>query len=237
MDFALTDEQRLIKETARTFTDKEIVPRARDNDRNAHFDAELVAQMAEQGYLGAIVPQEYGGAGLDYLSYGLIVEEIGRGDSSMRTVVSVQTSLVCSAIVRWGTEEQKQRYPPQAVLRRVAGVLRPHRARHGLRRRQPAHPRAQDGRGLGHQRRQDVDLDGQRRQAGAHLRPDRPGESPQGAGLLPGRDRRQRRLPASGDPRQARPARVGHRRHLVERLRGRETMRCWVRSGTASRSR
>jgi alkylation response protein AidB-like acyl-CoA dehydrogenase len=113
MDFALTDEQQLIKETARAFTDKEIVPRARDNDRNAHFDTELVAKIAEQGYLGAIVPTEYGGAGLDYLSYGLVVEEIGRGDSSMRTVVSVQTSLVCSAIVRWGTEEQKQRYLPK----------------------------------------------------------------------------------------------------------------------------
>src|ERR1700744_1437327 len=113
MDFALTDEQQLIRETARAFTDKEIVPRARDNDRNAHFDTELVAKIAEQGYLGAIVPQEYGGAGLDYLSYGLVVEEIGRGDSSMRTVVSVQTSLVCSAIVRWGTEEQKRRYLPK----------------------------------------------------------------------------------------------------------------------------
>jgi butyryl-CoA dehydrogenase len=113
MDFALTDEQQLIKETARAFTDKEIVPRSRDNDRNAHFDTELVAKIAEQGYLGAIVPTEYGGAGLDYLSYGLVVEEIGRGDSSMRTVVSVQTSLVCSAIVRWGTEEQKQRYLPK----------------------------------------------------------------------------------------------------------------------------
>ncbi len=113
MDFALTDEQQLIKETARRFTDGEIVPRSRDNDRNAHFDTELVAKIAEQGYLGAIVPPEYGGAGLDYLSYGLIVEEIGRGDSSMRTVVSVQTSLVCSAIVRWGTEEQKRRYLPK----------------------------------------------------------------------------------------------------------------------------
>jgi alkylation response protein AidB-like acyl-CoA dehydrogenase len=113
MDFSLTDEQRLIKETARDFTAKEIVPRARDNDRNAHFDTELVAKIAAQGYLGAIVPLEYGGAGLDYLSYGLIVEEIGRGDSSMRTVVSVQTSLVCSAIVRWGTEEQKRRYLPR----------------------------------------------------------------------------------------------------------------------------
>jgi butyryl-CoA dehydrogenase len=113
MDFALTDEQQLVRETARAFTDNEIVPRARQNDRNEHFDLELVAKLADQGYLGAIVPSQYGGAGLDYLTYGLIVEEIGRGDSSMRTVVSVQTSLVCSAIVRWGTEEQKQRYLPK----------------------------------------------------------------------------------------------------------------------------
>ena len=113
MDFELTDEQRLVRETARAFTDNEIVERARENDRNEHFDLELVAKIAAQGYLGAIVPREYGGAGLDYLTYGLIVEEIGRGDSAMRTVVSVQTSLVCSAILRWGTEEQKQHYLPK----------------------------------------------------------------------------------------------------------------------------
>ena len=113
MDLQLSDEQRLIRETARKFTDNEIVPRARDNDRNEHFDLELVQKLADQGYLGAIVPRDYGGAGLDYLSYGLIVEEVGRGDSSMRTVVSVQTSLVCSAIVRWGSEEQKQEYLPR----------------------------------------------------------------------------------------------------------------------------
>jgi butyryl-CoA dehydrogenase len=113
MDFELTDEQRLVRETARAFTDNEIVERARENDRNEHFDLELVEKIAAQGYLGAIVPREYGGAGLDYLTYGLIVEEIGRGDSAMRTVVSVQTSLVCSALVRWGTEEQKQHYLPK----------------------------------------------------------------------------------------------------------------------------
>jgi alkylation response protein AidB-like acyl-CoA dehydrogenase len=113
MDFELTDEQRLVRETARDFTDNEIVERARENDRNEHFDLELVRKIADQGYLGAIVPREYGGAGLDYLTYGLIVEEIGRGDSAMRTVVSVQTSLVCSAILRWGTEEQKQHYLPK----------------------------------------------------------------------------------------------------------------------------
>jgi butyryl-CoA dehydrogenase len=113
MDFELTDEQRLVRETARAFTDNEIVERARENDRNEHFDLELVEKIAAQGYLGAIVPQEYGGAGLDYLTYGLIVEQIGRGDSAMRTVVSVQTSLVCSALVRWGTEEQKRYYLPK----------------------------------------------------------------------------------------------------------------------------
>jgi butyryl-CoA dehydrogenase len=113
MDFELTDEQQLVRETARSFTDNEIVPRARDNDRNEHFDTELVAKIAAQGYLGAIVPREYGGAGLDYLTYGLVVEEVGRGCSAMRTVVSVQTSLVSSAFMRWGTEEQKQHYLPK----------------------------------------------------------------------------------------------------------------------------
>src|SRR5437870_10730804 len=113
MDFELTDEQRLIKSTAREFTDSEIVERSRENARNHHFDLDIVKKIADQGYLGAIVPQQYGGAGLDYVSYGLVVEEIGRGDSAMRTVVSVQTALVCSAILRWGTEEQKQRYLPK----------------------------------------------------------------------------------------------------------------------------
>ncbi|MGI8580402.1 MAG: acyl-CoA dehydrogenase family protein [Solirubrobacteraceae bacterium] len=112
MDFDLTDEQQLIRDTAREFTDREVVERARDNDRNEFFDLELVGKMAAQGYLGAIVPREYGGAGLDYLSYGLIVEEIGRGDGAMRTALSVNTSLVCSSLVRWGTEEQKQRHLP-----------------------------------------------------------------------------------------------------------------------------
>jgi butyryl-CoA dehydrogenase len=113
MDFDLTDEQRLIKDTAREFTDNELIERTRENARNHHFDLELVNKIAAQGYLGAIIPPEYGGAGLDYLSYGLIVEEIGRGDSAIRTVISVQTSLVCSGILKWGTEEQKSKYLPK----------------------------------------------------------------------------------------------------------------------------
>src|SRR5215203_4270239 len=113
MDFDLNDEQQLIRDAARTFADRELAERARENDRNHHFDTDLVGMIAEQGYLGAIVPQQYGGAGLDYVTYAVVVEEIGRHDSAMRTVISVQTSLVCSSILRWGTEEQKQRYLPK----------------------------------------------------------------------------------------------------------------------------
>jgi butyryl-CoA dehydrogenase len=113
MDFELSDEQQLIRRTAREFSDREVAPRAAENARNKHFDLELVAKIAEQGYLGAIVPREYGGAGLDYVTYSLLTEEIGRNDSAMRTVISVQTSLVCSSLLRWGTEEQKTRYLPR----------------------------------------------------------------------------------------------------------------------------
>jgi alkylation response protein AidB-like acyl-CoA dehydrogenase len=113
MDFDLTDEQALVRETARAFADREVMPAAKENSRRHHFDLELVRKIADQGYLGAIVPEEYGGAGLDYVTYGIIAEEVGRGDSAMRTVISVQTSLVCSTLLRWGTEEQKRRWLPK----------------------------------------------------------------------------------------------------------------------------
>ena len=123
IDFELTDEQRLIRETARDFTDKEIAPRARDNDRNEHFDTELVQKIADMGFLGAIVPEQYGGRGVDYRTYGLIVEEIGRGCSAMRTVVSVVTSLVCSSLDRWGSEEQKQEWLPRLCTGEALGCF------------------------------------------------------------------------------------------------------------------
>jgi butyryl-CoA dehydrogenase len=123
IDFELTDEQRLIRETARDFTDKEIVPVVRENDRNEKFDLDLVRKLGDMGFLGPIVAEEYGGRGLDYRTYGLIVEEIGRGDSSARTVVSVQTSLVCSSIQRWGTEEQKQQWLPKLCTAEILGCF------------------------------------------------------------------------------------------------------------------
>jgi len=112
IDFELTDEQRLIRDTAREFADNEIAPRARESDREGRFDTELVLKLGDMGFIGPILPEEYGGRGIDYRTYALIVEEIGRADSSARTVVSVNTSLVGSAIVRWGTDEQKQRLIP-----------------------------------------------------------------------------------------------------------------------------
>ena len=112
MTVGLTDEQALIRETARHFVDNEVVPRIRESDRAERFDRELAERLGDMGYLGAPVGEEYGGRGLDYVTYGIIVEEVGRGDSAMRTVVSVQTSLVCGSIERWGTEEQKQRWLP-----------------------------------------------------------------------------------------------------------------------------
>jgi butyryl-CoA dehydrogenase len=95
----------------------------RENDRAARFDRELASKLGEVGYLGAPVGEEYGGRSLDYLSYGLIVEQVGRADSSARTVVSVQTSLVCGSIERWGSEEQKRHWLPRLCSGEALGCF------------------------------------------------------------------------------------------------------------------
>ncbi len=123
MDLSLSDEQKLIQDSAREFTDGEIIPKVREADRAEKFDIELARKLGEMGYLGAPVAEEYGGRGLDYIGYGLIVEQIGRGDSAMRTVVSVQTSLVSGSIERWGTEEQKQQWLPKLTSGEAFGCF------------------------------------------------------------------------------------------------------------------
>jgi butyryl-CoA dehydrogenase len=123
VDLNLSDEQKLIAESAREFADKEILPRVRDNDRAARFDRELASKLGEVGYLGAPVAEEYGGRGLDYIGYGLIVEQVGRADSSARTVVSVQTSLVCGSIEQWGSEEQKREWLPRLCSGEALGCF------------------------------------------------------------------------------------------------------------------
>ena len=123
IDFELSNEQRLIRDTAREFADREILSRARDMDRAGELDLGLVRSLGEMGYLGAIVSERYGGRGLDHRTYALIVEEVGRGDSSARTVVSVQTSLVCSSIERWGTEAQKHEWLPRLCAGEALGCF------------------------------------------------------------------------------------------------------------------
>jgi butyryl-CoA dehydrogenase len=113
MDFSLTPEQELIRASAREFCEREIVPHARDWDRAEELDRGLVPRLAAAGYLGATIAEEYGGMGLDTVSYCLLMEELGRADSSVRGIVSVNLGLVGKTIAKWGTDEQKREWLPQ----------------------------------------------------------------------------------------------------------------------------
>jgi hypothetical protein len=110
VDFRLTEEQKLVRDTARDFVDKEIVPHAREWERKGEVPRALYAKMAELGFLGAPVPTKYGGAGMDYVSFVLLMEEISRGSSSVRTTVSVQTSLSETTLTMFGDEAQKRKW-------------------------------------------------------------------------------------------------------------------------------
>ena len=112
MDFRLSDEQQLIRETARAFCDAEIAPYAAEWDRIEAIDRSIVGKLAELGFLSAALPEEHGGMGLEMVSYALVVEEIGRADSNVRGIVSVSNGLYGKSVARWGTDEQKARLLP-----------------------------------------------------------------------------------------------------------------------------
>jgi len=113
MNFDLTEEQKMVKDMAKKFAETEIIPFARENDIKEHFPMEILKKMAPLGFLGGPIPENYGGAGLDFISDAIIFEEIGRADSSLRTTLSVQVSLVGLTLLLWGSEEQKQKYLPK----------------------------------------------------------------------------------------------------------------------------
>jgi alkylation response protein AidB-like acyl-CoA dehydrogenase len=113
MDFALSEEQELIRATAREFCDREIVPHAREWDRTERMDLGIVEKLADVGFLGCALPEEYGGMGLDTVSYCLVMEELGRADSSVRGIVSVNNGLAGKTIARWGTDVQKAEWLPK----------------------------------------------------------------------------------------------------------------------------
>ena len=112
LDAQLSDEERLIGATARRYAQEKLLPRVLDAFRNEHTDVAIFREMGELGLLGATLPPEYGGAGLNYVSYGLIAREIERVDSGFRSMMSVQSSLVMVPIFTFGTEAQKQKYLP-----------------------------------------------------------------------------------------------------------------------------
>src|SRR5438445_3620624 len=121
MDFELTDEQRLLQDTVRRFVDDRILPNAIENDINHHLDLNVIEGMAELGILGVVIPEEYGGAGLDFVCEALACEEIERGEAAFRTLVSVHVGLNSLPLLKYATEEQKQRWlVPQARGEKIA---------------------------------------------------------------------------------------------------------------------
>jgi glutaryl-CoA dehydrogenase (non-decarboxylating) len=121
VDFELSPEQRLIQDTVRSFVDERVLPNAIENDINHHLDMKVIEGMAELGLLGIVVPEEYGGAGLDFVAEALACEEIERGEAAFRTLISVHVGLNSLALLRYASEEQKQRYlVPQAKGEKLA---------------------------------------------------------------------------------------------------------------------
>ncbi|HSL91636.1 MAG TPA: acyl-CoA dehydrogenase family protein, partial [Candidatus Limnocylindrales bacterium] len=110
MVFDLTEEQRMIQETTRSFALKEVLPKAAELDESGRYPGELVQQMAELGLLGVAVPEEYGGAGMDTVCYAIAMEEIARACASTAVIMSVNNSLVCDPLLKFGTEEQKKKH-------------------------------------------------------------------------------------------------------------------------------
>ncbi|GAA0879795.1 acyl-CoA dehydrogenase family protein [Algoriphagus jejuensis] len=113
LDDLLTEEQLLIRSSMRDFVKKEISPYIEDWAQNAYFPYDIVRKFGEVGAFGPQLPEQYGGGGLDYISYGLIMQEIERGDSGMRSTASVQGSLVMYPIYKFGSEEQRNKYLPK----------------------------------------------------------------------------------------------------------------------------
>jgi len=123
IDDLLTEEHKLIRSSIRDFVKKEISPYIEDWCQNAHFPSEIVPKFGEIGAFGPTIPTEYGGGGLDYISYGLIMQEVERGDSGMRSTASVQGSLVMYPIYKFGSEEQRKKYLPKLASGEYLGCF------------------------------------------------------------------------------------------------------------------
>ncbi|MEV6341148.1 acyl-CoA dehydrogenase family protein [Nocardia vinacea] len=123
MNLELSDEQAAAKRLAAEFVDREISPHATEWDRTESVDTAIVAELGEVGFLGLTIPEEYGGSGGDHLTYCLVLEELGRGDSAVRGIVSVSLGLVAKSINHYGTEEQKRTWLPRLTSGAALGCF------------------------------------------------------------------------------------------------------------------
>ncbi len=123
LETRLTDDERAIRDAARAFAQDKLQPRVLEAYREDHFHPEIMTEMGELGLLGANIPEEYGGAGVNYVSYGLIAREIERVDSGYRSAMSVQSSLVMYPIYAWGSEDQKKKYLPKLATGEFIGCF------------------------------------------------------------------------------------------------------------------
>ena len=123
LDDLLTDEHKLVREVARIWVKREVSPIIEEYAQRAEFPKQIIKGLADIGAFGTYIPEEYGGAGLDHLSYGLIMQEIERGDSGVRSTASVQTSLVMYPIWKYGNEEQRLKYLPKLATGEFMGCF------------------------------------------------------------------------------------------------------------------
>ncbi|MFI2606879.1 acyl-CoA dehydrogenase family protein [Kitasatospora sp. NPDC018619] len=123
MNLELSEEQSAVRDLAASFTDREIVPYAAGWDRAESVDRAVIGKLAEVGFLGLTLPEEYGGSGGDHLAYCLVLEELGRGDSAVRGIVSVSLGLVGKSVNAFGTEEQKRHWLPRLTSGQALGCF------------------------------------------------------------------------------------------------------------------
>jgi glutaryl-CoA dehydrogenase len=119
----LTADERMVSDSARAYCQEKLLPRVRDGFRNETFDRAIMTEMGEMGFLGPTIPEEYGGAGLSYVCYGLVAREIERVDSGYRSAASVQSSLVMHPIFAYGSEEQRRKYLPKLATGEFVGCF------------------------------------------------------------------------------------------------------------------
>lgn len=123
LDDLLTEEHKLIRDAAREWVKREVSPIIEEHAQNASFPSHLLEGLASIGAFGPTIPEAYGGPGLDYISYGILMQEIERGDSGLRSTASVQSSLVMHPIFTYGSEEQKQKYLPKLATGELIGCF------------------------------------------------------------------------------------------------------------------